>query len=76
MNEFFGVEFECYLEAFKKDSKCFVSLMKILDDEITGQGLPPVSRVKELFFMTEALNYHVCSAYRDQKLFGDKNESK
>ena len=65
MAEYYFENFESYSELFRKHALYVSELMKILDDEIIGMGLPPVGRAKDLFRMTLDLTYPTDRAYKE-----------
>jgi len=66
MAEYYAENFESYSELFRDHAVRFSELMKTLDDEIIGLGLPPVGKSKDLFQMAMDLTYHADRAYKDK----------
>lgn len=64
MTEYYFEDFGSYSEIFRQHAVYMAEMMKTLDDEIIGNGLPPVGRAKELFRMTLDLTYHADQSYR------------
>jgi len=64
MTEYYFEDFESYSEIFRQHAVYMAEMMKTLDDEIIGNGLPPVGRAKELFRMTMDLTYHADQSYK------------
>ena len=64
MTEYYFEDFESYSEIFRQHAVYMAEMMKALDDEIIGNGLPPVGRAKELFRMTMDLTYHADQSYK------------
>jgi hypothetical protein len=66
MAEYYTKNFESYSEIFKEHATYLSELMKIMDDEIIGMGLPPVGRTKDLFRMVLDTSYAVDRAFREK----------
>jgi len=72
MAEYYFENLESYSDLFKNHASSFSELMKILDDEIIGMGLPPVGRTKDLFRMTMDLSFAVDRSYREKHEIEDE----
>lgn len=64
MSKYYQQDFEGFLESFKEEVAIQVALMKILDDEIVCNNLPPVGRTKELFRMLDTIGYAADFRYK------------
>lgn len=75
MTEFYIENFESYSEIFKEHAVAIAELMKIMDDEIIGMGLPPVGRTKDLFRMTMDATFGADRSYRERYKVEDQSVS-
>jgi hypothetical protein len=66
MIEYYVENFESYSKIFSEHAIHISELMKILDDEVIGMGLPPVGRTKDLFRMVLDLSYQVDQTYKQR----------
>jgi len=64
MSKYYQQDFEGFLESFKEEVDAQVVMMKILDEEIVCNNLPPVGRSKELFRMLDAICYAADHRYK------------
>jgi hypothetical protein len=64
MSKYYQQDFEGFLESFKEEVAAQVVMMKILDEEITCNDLPPVGRSKELFRMLDTICYAADHRYK------------
>ena len=64
MSKYYQENPESYIESFKEEVVAQVVLMKILDEEVAGRGLPPVGRTKELLSMVESIGYSADSRHK------------
>jgi len=64
MSKYYQQDPEGFLESFKEEVAVQVALMKILDDEIVCNNLPPVGRTKELFRMVDTVGYAADHRYK------------
>lgn len=62
--EYYMNDFESYSELFKSHAKSLAKLMKIMDESIIHEDLPPVGRPKDLFRMVMDMSYQVDRAYK------------
>jgi hypothetical protein len=64
MSKYYQQDFEGFLESFKEEVDAQVAMMKILDEEIICNNLPPVGRSKELFHMLDTICYAADHRYK------------
>jgi hypothetical protein len=62
--EYYMSDFESYSELFKSHAEKLAKLMKIMDESIIREDLPPVGRPKDLFRMVMDMSYQVDRAYK------------
>jgi len=64
MPKYYQQDVESYLESFKEEVAVQVAFMKILDEKIVDNGLPPVGKASELFSMVESIGYAADSRHK------------
>ena len=64
MSKYYQQDFEGFLESLKEEVAAQVAMMKILDEEIICNSLPPVGRSKELFRMLDTICYAADHRYK------------
>ena len=64
MSKYYQQDFEGFLESLKEEVAAQVAMMKILDEEIICNNLPPAGRSKELFRMLDTICYAADHRYK------------